>query len=56
LLILSILSIRVPSCPEHLPLVIHSLNATGMDVGLLINFARPKLEHERLYRGECVAF
>ncbi len=54
--LLLILSIRVLSCPEHLPQVINSLNAAGMDVGFLINFSRPKLEHERLYRRECVAF
>ena len=42
LLILSLLSIRIFSCPEYLPRAINSLNATGMEVRLLINFARPK--------------
>ena len=46
LLILSTLSIRVLSCPEHPGQVINSLNATGMEVGLPINFTRPKLEYK----------
>ena len=51
LLILSILSIRVLSCPEHPAQVISYLNATGMEIGLLINFARPKLEYKATLCG-----
>ena len=36
--------------PEHQAQVINDLKATGLDVGLLVNFGRPKLEFKRLHR------
>ncbi len=36
--------------PVHQAQVINYLKATGFDVGLLVNFGRPKLEFKRLHR------
>ena len=38
--------------PEHQAQVINYLNATGIEVGLLINFGNPKLEYKRLTRNK----
>jgi GxxExxY protein len=36
--------------PEHQAQIINYLKATNIDVGLLINFGRPKLEFKRLHK------
>jgi len=37
--------------PEHQAQIINYLIATGVDVGLLINFGSPKLEYKRFFRA-----
>jgi GxxExxY protein len=36
--------------PEHSAQTINYLKATGIEVGLLINFGRPKIEFKRLHK------
>ena len=38
--------------PEHQAQIINYLNATGIEVGLLINFGNPKLEYSRFTRSK----
>ena len=38
--------------PEHQAQIINYLNATGIAVGLLINFGNPKLEYKRFTRNK----
>lgn len=38
--------------PEHQAQIINYLNATGIEVGLLINFGNPKLEFKRFTRSK----
>jgi len=38
--------------PEHQAQIINYLNATGVEVGLLINFGSPKLEYKRFTRSK----
>ncbi|NDU91951.1 MAG: GxxExxY protein [Ferrovum sp.] len=38
--------------PEHQAQIINYLNATGIEVGLLINFGNPKLEYKRFTRNQ----
>ena len=37
---------------EHQAQIINYLKATGLEVGLLINFGNPKLEFKRLTRSK----
>jgi GxxExxY protein len=38
--------------PEHQAQIVNYLNATGIEVGLLINFGNPKLEYKRFTRSK----
>lgn len=38
--------------PEHQAQIINYLNATGIEVGLLVNFGNPKLEYKRFTRSQ----
>ena len=38
--------------PEHQAQILNYLNATGIEVGLLINFGNPKLEYKRFTRSK----
>jgi GxxExxY protein len=38
--------------PEHKAQVINYLKAAGIDVGLLMNFGKPRVDYFRLYRRE----
>ncbi len=42
--------------PEHRAQIINYLKATGIEVGLLINFGNPKLEYERFTRSKALKY
>jgi len=48
-IILGIKAVRA-LLPEHQAQLINYLKATEKEVGLLINFGKPKLEYRRLHR------
>jgi hypothetical protein len=39
--------------PEHQAQVINYLAASGLPVGLLVNFNKKQLEYKRLFHPEC---
>ena len=41
--------------PEHQAQLINYLNATGIEVGLLVNFGSPRLEYKRCHRSSQAA-
>ena len=47
--ILELKSVRALA-PEHQAQLINYLKATGIDVGLLINFGAPRLQYKRVHR------
>jgi len=46
--IVELTAVKAPA-PEHQAQLINYLKATGIEVGLLINFGRPRLEYRRLH-------